>query len=431
MLNLLEKIVNSIGPIGMSLLGMLLQIGIAYWLSTNRKKINWKTVGWAFALQLIFAVCILKIPAGQTFFGWLDKGVTFILDSTTAGAEFVFGPLGVNGAMFGQTKVPHLFAFQTLPTIIFFSALMALFYHLGVMQKIVYWMAIAMKSILGTSGAETLSATSNIFVGQTEAPLMIKPYVEKMTMSELNAVMAGGMATIAGGVMAAYIGMLKDKIPGIAGHLIAASVMSAPASLMFSKIMVPETEIPETAAGVEFKSESLDSSAIDAVSRGCSEGLALALNVGAMLVGFISIIALANALTEGLFNMFGAENITLTKIAGWLFSPFAAFLGVPFKECAAAGQLLAEKTVLNEFVAYLNLANIMNGAVPFSHKAAVILSYALCGFSNLGSIGIQIGGIGSIAPSRRGDLAKLAVRALVAGTFASFMTANIAGLFIG
>ncbi|NLM16699.1 MAG: NupC/NupG family nucleoside CNT transporter [Candidatus Riflebacteria bacterium] len=415
----------------MSLLGMLLQIGIAYWLSTNRKKINWKTVGWAFALQLIFAVCILKIPAGQTFFGWLDKGVTFILDSTTAGAEFVFGPLGVNGAMFGQTKVPHLFAFQTLPTIIFFSALMALFYHLGVMQKIVYWMAIAMKSILGTSGAETLSATSNIFVGQTEAPLMIKPYVEKMTMSELNAVMAGGMATIAGGVMAAYIGMLKDKIPGIAGHLIAASVMSAPASLMFSKIMVPETEIPETAAGVEFKSESLDSSAIDAVSRGCSEGLALALNVGAMLVGFISIIALANALTEGLFNMFGAENITLTKIAGWLFSPFAAFLGVPFKECAAAGQLLAEKTVLNEFVAYLNLANIMNGAVPFSHKAAVILSYALCGFSNLGSIGIQIGGIGSIAPSRRGDLAKLAVRALVAGTFASFMTANIAGLFIG
>ncbi|NCB39099.1 MAG: hypothetical protein EOM80_10035, partial [Erysipelotrichia bacterium] len=330
------------------------------------------------------------------------------------------------------------FGFNVLPTIIFFSAFMAILYHLGIMQRLVYYVAMIMQKTMKTSGAESLSAAANIFVGQTEAPLVIKPYVEKMTFSELSCVMTGGMATIAGGVMAGYVGMLKDSIPGIAGHLIAASVMSAPAAMVFAKILVPETEVPETSGNVELKIEKIDQNVIDAAARGCSEGMSLALNVAAMLIGFIAMIAMGNHLWGMFANLIGLTSYnTLESLLGLIASPFAWMLGVPMQDISIAGELLGKKTILNEFVAYADLANYLNGnvlvdgkAVELTMRTRVILSYALCGFANLGSIGIQLGGIGGIAPSRRGDLAKLGLRALIAGTFASFLTGNIAGMLI-
>ncbi|MDD2998768.1 MAG: nucleoside transporter C-terminal domain-containing protein [Candidatus Riflebacteria bacterium] len=440
-----------------SLIGIPMQIGICYALSTNRKKIDWKLVGWGISLQLIFAVLILKTTYGKQLFGVLNDAVVKMLSFTEAGASFVFGnlvkfvvPVGVSD----PSQAPELaaqvtnmkltaatgafFGFNVLPTIIFFSAFMAILYHLGIMQRLVYYVAMIMQKTMKTSGAESLSAAANIFVGQTEAPLVIKPYVEKMTFSELSCVMTGGMATIAGGVMAGYVGMLKDSIPGIAGHLIAASVMSAPAAMVFAKILVPETEVPETSGNVELKIEKIDQNVIDAAARGCSEGMSLALNVAAMLIGFIAMIAMGNHLWGMFANLIGLTSYnTLESLLGLIASPFAWMLGVPMQDISIAGELLGKKTILNEFVAYADLANYLNGnvlvdgkAVELTMRTRVILSYALCGFANLGSIGIQLGGIGGIAPSRRGDLAKLGLRALIAGTFASFLTGNIAGMLI-
>lgn len=440
-----------------SLIGIPIQIGICYALSTNRKKIDWKLVGWGISLQLIFAVLILKTTYGKQLFGVLNDAVVKMLSFTEAGASFVFGnlvkfvvPVGVSD----PSQAPELaaqvtnmkltaatgafFGFNVLPTIIFFSAFMAILYHLGIMQRLVYYVAMIMQKTMKTSGAESLSAAANIFVGQTEAPLVIKPYVEKMTFSELSCVMTGGMATIAGGVMAGYVGMLKDSIPGIAGHLIAASVMSAPAAMVFAKILVPETEVPETSGNVELKIEKIDQNVIDAAARGCSEGMSLALNVAAMLIGFIAMIAMGNHLWGMFANLIGLTSYnTLESLLGLIASPFAWMLGVPMQDISIAGELLGKKTILNEFVAYADLANYLNGnvlvdgkAVELTMRTRVILSYALCGFANLGSIGIQLGGIGGIAPSRRGDLAKLGLRALIAGTFASFLTGNIAGMLI-
>lgn len=440
-----------------SLIGIAVQIAICYALSTNRKKIDWKLVTWGITLQVIFAVLILKTDSGKQLFGVLNDAVVKMLSFTEAGASFVFGnlvkfvvPVGISNPAQAPELAAQLtgmqltaatgafFGFNVLPTIIFFSAFMAILYHLGIMQRLVYYVAWVMQRTMKTSGAESLSAAANIFVGQTEAPLVIKPYVEKMTFSELHCVMTGGMATIAGGVMAGYVGMLKDTIPGIAGHLIAASVMSAPAAMVFAKILVPETEVPVTSGNVELRIEKIDQNVIDAAARGCSEGMSLALNVAAMLVGFIAMIAMGNHLWSMFANLIGLTSYnTLESLLGLIASPFAWLLGVPSQDLAVAGELLGKKTILNEFVAYADLGNYLHGKtlvngqpVELAMRTRVILSYALCGFANLGSIGIQLGGIGGIAPARRGDLAKLGFRALLAGTFASFLTANIAGMLI-
>lgn len=441
-----------------SLIGIPVQIGICYALSTDRKRIDWKLVGWGIALQLIFALLILKTPQGEALFGWLNDAVVRMLSFSTDGAKFIFGelvnfvvPVNVGDA----TTSPELaagvstlkltattgayFAFNVLPTIIFFSSFMAILYHLGIMQRLVYYVAMVMQKTMKTSGAESLSAAANIFVGQTEAPLVIKPYVDKMTFSELCCIMTGGMATIAGGVMAAYVGMLKDHIPGIAGHLIAASVMSAPAAMVFAKILVPETEVPVTSGSIELRIEKIDQNVIDAAARGCSEGMSLALNVAAMLIGFIAMIAMGNHIWKMIADAVGITSYnSIESLIGLIAAPFAWLLGIPSSDIFIAGELLGKKVILNEFVAYADLGKYVNGQVlgangepvQLAMRSRIILSYALCGFANLGSIGIQLGGIGGIAPARRGDLAKLAFRALLAGSFACFLTANIAGILI-
>lgn len=440
-----------------SLIGIPIQLGICYALSTNRKKVDWKLVGWGMGLQFIFALLILKTPVGAVFFNYLNDAVVRLLGFTRDGASFVFGGLIdftvpvtiVDGSISGDTAaqlsgmkmVAHtgaFFAFQVLPTIIFFSAFMAILYHMGIMQRLVYFVAVVMQKTMKTSGAESLSAAANIFVGQTEAPLVIKPFIEKMTFSELACIMSGGMATVAGGVMASYVGMLSGKFPEIAGHLIAASVMSAPAALVFAKILVPETETPATSGSIDLQIEKVDQNVIDAAARGCSEGMSLAINVAAMLIGFLALIAMGNHLWGMFANLVGLTSYTtLDSVFGLIATPFAWLLGVPSQDLTVAGILLGKKTVLNEFVAYADLGKILNGqfmldgkVVEITNRTKIILSYALCGFANLGSIGIQLGGIGGIAPERRGDLAKLGVRALIAGTFASFITANIAGVLI-
>lgn len=450
-----------------SLFGIVVQILILYALSTNRKKINWVLVCTGLFLQFVFALVILKTSIGAQFFSSMNDVIVSLLGFTQKGASFVFGnltqlniPVGtaIPGPPPGMADIaPALgtdalwarpaayFAFGVLPTIIFFSSFMTILYHLGIMQRIVQFVAVIMQKTMKTSGAESLSAAANIFVGQTEAPLVIKPYVDRMTFSELNCIMTGGMATIAGGVMAAYVGMLMSKFPDIAGHLMAASVMSAPAALVCAKIMVPEEGVPETAGTCELKVESIDQNVIDAAARGASEGMSLAINVAAMLIAFIALIELGNHVwglgVNALGNVAGfdvSKFNSLSKIVGLLASPFAFLMGIPSHDLIPAGQLLGEKTIINEFVAYAHLGDYIHGkvlnpdgsVVELSRRTVVILTYALCGFSNFGSIGIQLGGIGGLAPHRRHELAKLGLRALLAGTFACFMTANIAGVLI-
>ncbi|MDD6173764.1 MAG: NupC/NupG family nucleoside CNT transporter [Elusimicrobiaceae bacterium] len=408
-----------------ALIGVVLFIAIAYVFSSNRKAINWRTILWAFGLQVVFGVLILKTSAGVAVFDYLNDAILKVLDFQKAGAEMVFGGLA------SQEKFGYIFAFQVIPTIVFFSALMSLLYYLGIMQKVVYVFALVLGKLCKLSGAESLSAAANIFVGQTEAPLLIKPYVEKMTKSELMCVMTGGMATVAGGVLAAYIIMLKDTVPGIAGHLMAASVMGAPAGVMFAKLLVPETEKPVTlgVAKIDYKDPSAN--VLDAISNGTSTGLQLALNVAAMLIAFTALIALCSGIVEWVTGWFLAKALTIEQIFGYVFSPFAWLMGVPPNEMVLAGQLVGEKTVLNEFVAYANFSSILNaGTIEMSLRTKVILSYSLCGFANFSSIGIQIGGIGAIAPSRRADLSRLGFRALLAGLLASCLRGIIAGILV-
>ena len=432
-----------------SLLGLAVLLGLAFLMSRSRRDVRWGLVAWGVGLQLIFAVLILKTYPGQWVFQKLTDAVNVLLGFTEEGSRFIFGNLVFNnvpvGLPLGDTKMGPVFfdtaesfantgaffAFNVLPVIIFFSSLMSILYHFGVMQHFVRAFAWVMRRTMKTSGAETLSASANIFVGQTEAPLMIRPYVEKMTESELMAVMSAGFATIAGSVLAAYVGMLRHIFPDIAGHLIAASVMSAPAALVIAKMMVPETEHSLTADGVELKVEKTAANAIDAAANGASVGLKLALNVGAMLLAFISLIALINYLIGMAGGLAGLEGLTFQKILGLAFWPIAWVMGIPAADCSIAGQLLGEKIVLNEFVAYLHLADILTqSSHELSYRSMVILTYALCGFANFGSIAIQLGGIGGLAPSRRGDLAKLGLRAMIAGNIAAFMTATVAGLLI-
>ncbi len=402
----------------MSLVGLISMIAIAYALSTSRKNIRWRTVLIGISLQIVFGLLILKTPFGRAVFDGAKDAFNAILSYTNQGSEFVFGGLT------NVSKSGFIFAFLVLPTIIFMSSLMSVMYHLGVMQKVVEVTAKLMVKTMGTSGAESLSAAANIFVGQTEAPLVVKPFVETMTKSELMALMSGGMATVAGGVLAAFVGMGID-----AGHLLAASVMSAPAALVCAKLMVPETEESQTEGVLKIDLPKTNANVIDAAANGASEGLSLALNVGAMLLAFIALIAMLNGLLAWVGEMVGQPQFSFEYFISYAFAPFAFLMGVPWDDCLQVGAMLGKKTVVNEFVAYLDLqAAIKEGNI--SGRAITIATYALCGFANFSSIAIQLGGIGGLAPTRRHDLAQLGVKALIGGTLACFMTASIAGLMI-
>lgn len=408
------------------LFGTFFLVFLGWLLCRNKKAINWKTIFVGTLLQFIFALIVLKTTIGRGFFSFVNDLFLKLLVFSNEGAKFVFGVFA--------TPVPpwnFVIAFQVLTTIIFFSSLMSVLYYLGVMQRVVLFFAKIMTRCMGTSGAESLSCSANIFVGQTEAPLVIRPYIMDMTESELHAVMVGGMATIAGGVMAAYIGFLSPYFPDIAGHLLAASVMSAPAALVMAKIMIPETEEPKTAGVVKIHLEKTDQNIIDAAASGASVGLKLALNVGTMLVAFMGLLAMINFLIGWTGGWVGISSLSLEKILGWIFSPLAWVMGVPWKDCMTIGQLMGEKTAINEFVAYLHLAEILkNSPGVLEERSVVIATYALCGFSNFLSIGIQIGGIGAIVPERRHDLARLGIRSIIAGSLACFMTGAIAGVLI-
>ncbi len=398
------------------ILGLALILLVAYAFSNNRSKIQTRLILWGLALQFGFALLIMKTTVGVAVFGWIAEVVTIGLDKANAGAEFIFGTY-----MMDSNNVGYVFAFKALPTIIYVSSLFGVLYYLGVLQAIVLAMAKIMSRTMGTSGAESLSCAANVFMGQTEAPLVIAPYVEAMTYSEMATLMIGGMATIAGGVMAAYIAMGVQ-----AEFLLAASVMNAPAALLISKMLVPETKVPLTKGEVKLKVEKKQVNLIDAAAHGAGQGLHLALNVAAMLIAFISIIALINWPLQALGDTMGYE-LSLEKIFAWIFSPLAFVMGVPWGEAGTVGTLLGQKLILNEFVAYAELTQ-MKSAAGISARSELIASYALCGFANLSSIGIQLGGIGGLAPSRKQDLAKLGLRAVLGGSLATYMTATIAGL---
>ena len=434
-------IVQTLGGRAMGLVGIVSMMLIAWLLSTDRKRVSWRLVGIGVGLQLVFAVLVLKTTAGAQVFAVGNDLITGLLKFSETGSRFVFGNLVDNlvpvtaasadqpaGSLLANTGA--MIAFRVLPTVLFFSALTAVCYHLGLLQRVVNVLAVVMQKTMGVSGAESLSTSANIFLGQTEAPLLVRPYLEKMTNSELCCVMTGGFATVAGGVMAAYVGMLSDTFPDIAGHLMAASVMAAPATLVMSKLMVPETEVPETSGGAEIPREKLDANVIDAATRGISEGLMLALNVGAMLIGFLALLAMLNAGIGGAFGLVGLEGMTLERIFGWIGAPLAFLLGTPIDDVAAVGQLIGTKTVVNEFVAYLQLGAMIDAGTITHGKSVVIAVYALCGFANFGSIGIQIGGLAALMPSRRSDLARLGLRAMTAGALASFQTAAVAAMVL-
>lgn len=418
------------------LIGVVLIFAIAFLMSNNRKAINYKLVFSGLAIQISLAVFILKIPIGKSIFAWLGDAVTKILNFSQAGAAFVFGPL-VNTAnmskAFGNGN-EFIFFFNIIPTIIFVAVLVSVAYYLGIMQRIVKFIAYIVYKLMGVSGSEALSNVASAFVGQVEAQIMIKPYLKGMTMSELLASMTGSMACIAGGVMAVYIAL---GVP--AEYLIAASLMAAPAALVISKIVWPETEISETKGRVSLEIKKTNANLVDAISHGASDGLKVGLNVVAMLIGFIAIIALVDFVLGkigfGLHSLglslsfigISLQTLSLNQILGSLFSIFAYAMGVPGKDIQIAGSLMGTKMVINEFVAYLDLAKIKETLDP---KTILITSFALCGFANFSSIAIQVGGIGELSPERRTDLAKLGMRALICGTLASYLSATIAGILM-
>ena len=399
-----------------SLVGLFVMVAIAVLFSSNRKAIAWKTVGAGLFLQVLFGVFILRVPFGMKIFESMKTAATSFLSYTNEGSNFLFGSLA------DGSKVGFVFLTMVLPTIIFFSSVMAVLYHFGVMQIIVKAVAKLMMKTMGTSGPESLAAAANIFLGQTEAPLTIKPYINKMSQSEIMTLMTGGMATVAGGVLAAYVGMGID-----AGHLLAASVMSAPAALICAKIIVPEKPGAEINKSTDLKNVIQYENALEAATSGAGEGLFLALNVGAMLLAFVALIAMFNGILSSLGSLVGLENLSFELISSYLFAPIAFLMGVPWEECLQVGALLGKKLFLNEFMAYADLEKLLP---TFSQRAAVISTYALCGFANFSSIAIQIGGIGSLVPERKTDLAKLGMRSLLGGTLACLMTACVAGLFI-
>lgn len=400
-----------------SLLGLLVMISVAFALSENRKAIQWRTVITGILLQAVFGLFILKTSFGRNLFDTIGQGFNAILGYTTEGAKFLFGGLAVPSDSLG-----FIFATMVLPTIIFMSALMSVLYHIGVMQKVVELVARVMMKVMKTSGAESLAAAANIFVGQTEAPLVIKPFVEKMTKSEIMCLMTGGMATVAGGVLAAYVGFGID-----AGHLLAASVMSAPAALVCAKLMVPEVEASTTAGVVKVDLPKVSANVVDAAATGASDGLRLAANVAAMLLAFIALIAMLNGILGGIGGLVGFPQLSFELLMGYINAPVAWVIGVPWEDCFTVGSILGKKIVLNEFVGYLDL---IQAKAQISERSAILTTYALCGFSNFSSIAIQIGGIGTLAPGKRPMLAKYGIKSMIGGTLACYMTACIAGLFI-
>jgi CNT family concentrative nucleoside transporter len=397
-----------------SFLGLIVMLVLAWSMSNNKRIIPWRTVITGTLLQIVFALIILRTPIGRAFFIGLSDVVTVFLDFSDAGARFIFG----------EGFSEHFFAFKVLPTIIFFSSVITILYYLGILQFIVKIFAKIMMKVMGTSGAESLASSVNVFVGQTEAPLLIRPYVPFLTQSELMAVMVGGFSNIAGGVLAAYVGMGVD-----AGHLIASSVMSAPASLVMAKLAFPETEQSATAGNVTLEVERPWANVIDAAAEGATEGMKLALNVAAMLIAFIGLVALLNAVLMKLGGFVGFPALSLELILGYLLRPLAWVMGVPWKDAANVGALLGIKTVLNEFVGYVRLQEMVQ-AGQLTERSRIIATYALCGFANFSSIAIQIGGIGAMAPSRKADLARLGLKAMVAGSLATFQTATIAGMLL-
>jgi len=435
------------------LIGIITILAIAYAFSNKKKDIDWKLVLTGLSIQFVLAVFILKGtemahfwgPLGwpKLFFSWVSSFFVVVLNFTTDGAKFIFGKLAISPGQ--DQSMGSFFAFQVLPTIVFFASLTSLLYHYGILQAIVKYMSKGMQKLMGTSGAETLSVVSNIFVGQTEAPLVIKPYIEKMTSSELLAVMVGGMATIAGGVMAAYIQMLGDAYSQahnvalatgrlmFAQQLLGASVMAAPAALVIAKMMVPETETSLTKGKVKITVEKVEANGIDAAASGAAEGLKLALNVGAMLLAFIALLAMFNSILgwigvhTGLTHLFPGFDLTIQGLLGLIFAPIAFLIGVPWHDAVNMGSLLGTKLVLTEFIGYLDLAKEV-AANNLGPKTVMMATFALCGFANFSSIAIQIGGIGGLAPSRKSELARFGIKAVIAGTLANLMTATFAGM---
>ena len=399
-------------------IGVIVLLGIAYLLSNDRKMIDTNIIIWGLGLQISFAFIILKTPLGEYIFTYLNNIIVKLISFADAGSDFLFTSfipeVGYHVALIN-------FAFRALPVIIFFSSLIAVTYYFGIIQFIIKKIAFIMEKTMKTSGAETLSVSANIFVGQTEAPILIRPFISSMTKSELMAIMVGGFATVAGSVMALYVSWLNN-VTNIAGHLLAASVMSAPAALMIAKVIYPETERPKTVNSDNIDLKSKDTNAMDAIGRGATDGMKLAANVAAMLIAFISIVAMINFIL-------GYANTSLQEILGMIFKPIAWSMGVPWEEANIVGTLMGEKIVLTELIAFGDLTNYIKNDL-LSERSAIIASYALCGFANVGSIGIQLGGIGAMAPERRGDLSNLVFKAMIGGALASWLTASIAGILI-
>ncbi len=399
-----------------SFCGLFVMIGLAWLMSSHKRKFPWRVVLGGLALQLAFAWLILKTDGGRKVFAGVDNVFNKLIDCVDAGSRFVFG----------EAFQEHYFAFRVLPSIIFFAALMQVLYYVGFMQLVVRGMGWVVQRTLGTTGAESLAAAANIFLGQTEAPLVVRPYVPKMTRSELMAIMVPGFGSTAGGVLIAYKGMGID-----AGHLLTASVLSAPASLLIAKVMLPETEKSDTSGDVTIDMGDSGCNVIEAVAIGTLEGLKLALNVGAMLIAFLALLAMADGLLGWLGGFVGYE-WSLSAMFSAIFAPIAWMMGVPWADCPESGQLLGQKMVANEFVAYAQLSEWLKpgATVQLSDRTIVIMTYALCGFANFSSIGIQIGGIGGMAPARQRDLAQLGLRAMLGGALANFMTACVAGMLL-
>jgi CNT family concentrative nucleoside transporter len=427
------------------LLGFVVLLGLAWLLSYDRRRIPWRLVAAGLALQATFGVLVLKTRPGRWFFEAVGGVVNGLLGFTAEGARFLFGSLvqatvpvgapapggGLDGSLGLVASTGAVFAFGVLPTIIFFSSLMSVLYHLGVMQLVVKGLAWAMQRTLRTSGAETLSASGNIFLGQTEAPLLIKPFVHTLTGSELFTVMVGGFATVSGGVLAAYALMLQGTFPNVAGHLLAASVMNAPAGLLLSKMICPESGVPLSRDSLHVAVERTDANVIEAAASGAATGVQLALNVGGMLMAFIGLVAMLNFGVGWLGARAGVDGLTFQAILGTALRPLAWVMGVPWADTAYVGGLIGVKTVLNEFVAYAQFAgDLQSGALAISPRSGVIAAYALLGFANFSSIGIQIGGIGGLAPARRGEIARHGLRAMLAGNIAAFMSATLAGMLV-
>jgi CNT family concentrative nucleoside transporter len=417
-----------ISSIAFGIFGLAVLISVAFVFSRHKKSVDWRQVAAGIGLQVVFAIIVIMVPGGREFFDAISRVFVKIIDFAMVGGQFIFGD------MTSFEKFGFIFAFQVLPTIIFFASLMSVLYHIGFMQKIVQGMAWVMQKALRVSGSESLSVAANVFIGQTEAPLVVRPYIAKMTESELFTMMVGGMATIAGAVLAAYIAMLggADEAQRLfyARHLLAASVMAAPATIVIAKLLRPETEESLTKGTVHLEIEKTATNVIEAAANGAADGVKLSLNVAGMLLAFVALITMINFPLAWIGEITGIERLTgealsMSLILGYLLSPLAWIIGVPWSEATIVGGLIGEKIVMNEFIAYLHLGEIKD---TLSEHSVLISTYALCGFANFSSIAIQLGGIGGLAPNRRSDIARLGLRAVLGGTLATMMTATIAGV---